>query len=631
MKTPQFIKKISKRAYAFLAIAVATIAVPAALYAWGPSTRVTFTLANPAQYVTFNSITDNKEYGDERDFVQVRNVTDNTDYSNDTTLVPGKEYEVFAYFHNNASTSLNDAAHSYAGVAKDAFMRTQMPATVDAGGEARITSFVGASNAKHLNAAGTDLGNQVWDEAYAKNSTNGTVALNYVAGSAKVTSNGTVNGKTVSDTLFTTGAPLGFDALDGKLPGCLQYSGYVTYRFKVNQPNFTVEKTVSATGANSYVENVDAAVGATVDFKIKYQNTGTTTQNVAIRDELPAGLEYVNGSTYYSSSVTNNQWKAAGHDTVTDQGLGLGAFAPGAGGFVKFSAKVVASDKLVCGKNILKNTASADTENGSKSDTATVTVNKVCEPEKVTACNLKTKQIEQNVDPSKIDNVNYTLDLEKCKEVEKVKACNLDTMKIEENVDKSKVDDVHYTLDLTKCEKKPELVTACNLKTLKIEQNIDKTKIDNVNYTLDLDKCKPQDKDIVVCRLSDKQYPVTIKESQFDSKKYSKDAKDCEKLPETVEACNLMTGEIEQNVDKAKIDNVNYTTDLAKCETPETPMCEVPGKENLPVDSDDCVEEETPEELPHTGLGESFLSVLGLGSIAGATSAYVASRRSLTK
>lgn len=630
MKTPQFIKKISKRAYAFMAIAVATIAVPAALYAWGPSTRATFTLANPAQYVTFNSITDNKEYGDERDFVQVRNVTDNTDYSNDTTLVPGKEYEVFAYFHNNASTSLNDAAHNYAGVAKDAFMRTQMPATVDAGGEARITSFVGASNAKHLNAAGTDLGNQVWDEAYAKNSTNGAVALNYVAGSAKVTSNGAVNGKTVSDTLFTTGAPLGFDSLDGKLPGCLQYSGYVTYRFKVNQPNFTVEKTVSATGANSYVENVDAAVGATVDFKIKYQNTGTTTQNVAIRDELPAGLEYVNASTYYSSSVTNNQGKAAGHDTVTDQGLGLGAFAPGAGGFVKFSAKVVASDKLVCGKNILKNTASADTENGSKSDTATVTVNKVCEPEKVTACNLKTKQIEQNVDPSKIDNVNYTLDLEKCKEVEKVKACNLDTMKIEENVDPAKIDNVHYTLDLTKCEKKPELVTACNLKTKKIEQNVDKTKIDNVNYTLDLEKCKEIEK-VTACNLDTMKIEQNVDPAKIDDVHYTLDLDKCKEEPELVEACNLKTLEIEQDVDASKIDDVDYTLDLTKCDEPETPMCEVPGKEHLPADSEDCAEDEVPEELPHTGLGESFLSVLGLGSIAGATSAYVASRRSLTK
>lgn len=46
-------------------------------------------------------------------------------------------------------------------------MRAQMPATVNAGENARVTVFVGATNAKHLDAAGTNLGNQVWDEAFA--------------------------------------------------------------------------------------------------------------------------------------------------------------------------------------------------------------------------------------------------------------------------------------------------------------------------------------------------------------------------------------------------------------------------------------------------------------------------------
>ena len=414
-KVLNFFRNGSKRTYAVAALMVATVAVPATLFAWGPASRVTFTMAHPATYVTFNSITDNGKYGDERNFVQVRNVTDNTKFGENTSLTPGKEYEVFVYFHNNASTTFNDAAHNYSGVATGAYMRATMPASVAAGQNAQITGYVGASNAKHLDKNGTNLGNQVWDEAYGKNDSNAAVALRYVSGSAKVTSNGAVNGKTLPDTLFTSGTPIGYNALDGKLPGCNQYSGYVTYRFKVDQPNFTVAKQVSEAGKNTYVEEYSAKAGETVDFKIHYKNTGTTDQTgVVIRDQLPAGLEYVAGSTYVSTKGT---WEKTTHDTVVKQGINVGSYAPNGGAYVKFSAKVVGADKLACGVNTIKNIASADTQNGSKSDSAVVKVTKECAetPKKVEACDLKTKQIV-TVEESKIDDVNYTKNLSLCKD-----------------------------------------------------------------------------------------------------------------------------------------------------------------------------------------------------------------------
>ncbi len=603
----QFMQKISKRTYALFAMAIATVVVPATLLAWGPSTRVTFTEANPASYVTFNSITDNKTYGNETNFVQVRNVTDNTQYSDDTTLTPGKEYEVFAYYHNNANSNLNASG---TGIATGAFMRTEMPSVVKAGEEARITSYVGAANAKHLDKQGKNLGNQVWDEAYGKNTTSGDIALSYVAGSAKITSKGAVNGKTLPDALWgSNGTLLGYDALDGKLPGCENYSGYVTYRFKVNQPNFTVEKTVSKSGEDKYSENVKVNAGDTVDFMIKYKNTGTTTQTVTIRDQLPAGLEYINGSTYFSNSNTGNQWKAAGHDTVTKQGLGIGQYLPGAAGYVSFSAKVAAKDKLACGLNKLTNTAAADTENGSKSDTATVEVTKECTPP-----------------------------------VEKVKACNLDTMKIENDVDKSKIDDVHYTLDLKKCEKTPEDkdIQVCRLSDKKYPVTIKESQFDATKYSKNPEDCKtPEEKTIEVCRLSDKKYPVTIKESEFDSAKYSKNPNDCKETP-PVEKCEVPGKEHlpkdspdckETPVEKCDVPGKeDLPKDSPDCkETPpaEEEKCTVPGKEHLPADSDDCEEDESPEveELPETGATESILSLLGAGSLVGAARAYVASRR----
>lgn len=445
------LKSAPKRTAA-LAVVAAAVFVPAALYAWGPD-RPTFTLEKPAPYVTFNSMTNNQKHGDERNFVQIRNASDNGKFGENVDLTPGKEYEVYVFYHNNAASNLNDAAHDYKGIAQNAFMRVQMPASVTAGQNARVTGFVGASNAKPA---------QVWDEAYGKNTSTGDVALRYVPNSAKITNLGATNGQSIDLNKLTsaTGTPLGYDKLDGKLPGCNEFSGYVTYRFKVDQPNFEVQKTVSASGQNQYQEQVTAKPGAEVEYKIKYKNNGTTAQNnVSIRDKLPAGVSYVANSTMYSSSKTGNQWAKVDSNDVVTRGVDFGAFAPGGALYVKFKAKIVDNDKLEkCGVNTLINTATAETPNGGKSDTANVVVTKECQPpvEKIKACNTETGKIEE-VEKGKENTPPYTTDLSKCEEkppVEMVEACNTETGKIE-RVEKGKENTAPYTTDLEKCQPKP--------------------------------------------------------------------------------------------------------------------------------------------------------------------------------
>jgi uncharacterized repeat protein (TIGR01451 family)/LPXTG-motif cell wall-anchored protein len=365
------IRRAPKR-FAALAIVAAAVLVPAALFAWGPD-RPTFTVEQPAPYVTFNSITNNKQHGDERNFVQIKEATaSNSTYAEEVALQAGKEYEVFVFYHNNAASNLNDAANNYKGIAKDAFMRVQMPATVKAGEKARVTGFVGASNANPA---------QVWDEAYGV--ANDNYALRYVPGSAKIYNNGTTNGKNLPDNLYTTGTPLGYEALDGKLPGCNEFAGYVTFKFRADQPNFEVQKQVSKAGENKYSEEVTSLPNDEVEFKIKYLNTGTVQQdNVIIKDKLPAGLTYVPGSTNVSNSSTGNKWAPIANDAVVARGINLGSHAPGAASYVKFKAKVTSESKLEkCGVNTMVNTATAETENGSKSDTANVNVKKNCKPD----------------------------------------------------------------------------------------------------------------------------------------------------------------------------------------------------------------------------------------------------------
>ena len=387
-----------------LAMLTAVVAVSAATYAWGPS-RPTFTEQKPANYVTFNSITNNSTHGDERNFVQIREVGKNN-WGEEVKLNPGKEYEVYTYFHNNAASNLNDKEHDYKGIAKNVRMRTQMPKSVKAGEKARITSFITSSNAQPA---------EVWDEAYG--TADGNYQLSYVPGSAKITSNGKVNGKTVANTLYTIGAPLGYDALDGTLPGCNQYAGYVIYRFKVDQPNFEVTKDVAPANSTSYVDKLATTANSEVTYKMSYRNTGSIQQdNVVIRDKLPKGLTYVKGSTYISNSKTNNKWSRVSEDTITGRGINVGSYAPKGGVFVKFNARVAGNDDLAnCGVNTIINTATAETSNGSKSDDATITVTKKCEEKTIEVCELDSNETI-TIGEKDFDSTKHSKDLNDCEE-----------------------------------------------------------------------------------------------------------------------------------------------------------------------------------------------------------------------
>ncbi len=400
-KLSTVLHKAPKRLSAAIAIIAAAIIVPASLFAWGPS-RQTFTTAAPANYVTFNSITDNPTQGDERNFVQVRDAAaSNTTYADSISLAAGKEYVVFVYFHNNASSSLNADG---SGIAHGAYVKAQIPAVVANNGSAKAVGYVGATNANPT---------QVWDDVTFSNTTGGDIALRYVPDSATIHSFGAVDGQTMSNNIVTTGAPIGYDALNGDLPGCNQYAGYVTFRVKAEQPNFTVQKQVRLAGTTNWSKTVAAKAGDTVEYMIQYQNTGTTEQdNVVVKDTLPAGISYVNGSTQVKNT-TNPNGKTINDGLTTGTGVNIGNYTAGSNAFVKFSAKVAADSTLPCGNSTLVNTATVETANGSKQDTANVTVSKVCQPNQISVCDLTTNTIVTIPDTS-FDSTKYTKDLSKC-------------------------------------------------------------------------------------------------------------------------------------------------------------------------------------------------------------------------
>lgn len=354
------VKKLSALIAAFLA---AIILPASAIYAWGPD-RETFTIQKPASFITFNSITNNPKQGDERGFLRVKESTaPDSAFGDKVSLVPGKEYTVYVYYHNNA-------AENYNLVALNTYAKVEIPSVVKKGSDGtKSVGYVGASNAKPT---------QVWDDIEFANKTNADIALRYIPGSATIHNFGATNGAKISDQIVGTGAPLGYNSLNGELPGCNQYAGYVIFNVKAEQPNFEVVKQVRKSGTTAWAKSIKAKPGDKLDYQIEYKNTGTVTQdNVVLVDKLPTGLSFVAGSTKLKN-VAYTTPKTM-QDGIAKDGLNIGSYTAGSNAFVLYSVTVDNRNDLVC---TLKNRISAVTKNGTKTDSATVDLGDACDPKK---------------------------------------------------------------------------------------------------------------------------------------------------------------------------------------------------------------------------------------------------------
>ena len=356
-------KKIT-RLSALLAAFLGAIILPASLiYAWGPD-RETFTIEKPATFVTLNSITNNPKQGDERQFLRVKESTaPDSAYGDNVSLIPGKEYTVYLYYHNNAAVNYNlTAVNTYA--------KAEIPSIVKKGSDGtKGVGYVGASNAKPT---------QVWDDISFANKTNADIALRYVTGSATIHNFGKTNGAKISDQIVGTGAPLGYDSLNGELPGCNEFAGYVIFNVRAEQPNFEVVKQVRKSGTTTWSKSVKAKPGDKVEYQVQYKNTGTLTQeNVILKDKLPTGLTFVSGSTKLKNA--NYTTPKTMEDGITKDGLNIGNYTAGSNAYVLYAATIDNKDDLTC---TLKNRVFAVTQNGTKSDEATVDLGDACDPKK---------------------------------------------------------------------------------------------------------------------------------------------------------------------------------------------------------------------------------------------------------
>ena len=378
---------------------LAAVIAPVAVMAWGPA-RPSFTIEKPADYITFNSITNNPVIGgDEKDFVGIREVGSNAKWTNNMKVQNGKEYYVRMYVHNNAASNLNL-------VAENVVAKLNVPTTTAK--NVTVQGQISASNAKP---------NTVWDEATF--SSDNDFNLAYVAGSALFENNGMGTTKLPDSIVNNTGAKLGYDKLDGKIPGCFQYAGYVTVKVKaqVSQPqdktNIDLAKTVrnKTNGEKSWTETVSAKGGDTVQFQIHAKNTGSAgIQNLVIRDILPKGLNYVAGSTkLYNTS--NPKGLKVSDNIIQNSGINIGTYQANDDAYVRFDATVAAEKDLpVCGENTLTNIAQVSDQKIVKNDTASVRITKKCDTPKPQTPAYKCDALSLNIVRKDEKQITYSAD-----------------------------------------------------------------------------------------------------------------------------------------------------------------------------------------------------------------------------
>ncbi len=248
-------KKILNHRMSALAIAAfCAAAAPATINAVSGPNRASYETGNPPAYAVFNSMSNNFNYNsNETDFVQacvVGTASDpNGHYANlpacnisapmsngwttqaggnTITVEDGKQYFVRVYVHNNGWNPLDQSTVVAHGV----------NSSVNGWASGFNTSYTLTGNvgwtydSTHPNTQNPGL-NLVQDDITFTSAGNRPFELTYVPGSAYYytlnQSGGAFRtGVQLPDAAVTgTGTPLGYTALDGNIPGCFEYSGYM--------------------------------------------------------------------------------------------------------------------------------------------------------------------------------------------------------------------------------------------------------------------------------------------------------------------------------------------------------------------------------------------------------------------
>lgn len=328
-KFRKFLKKVTSRAgkiAGISAVAVVTVAaIPVlARASWGPN-RPVFDWNNQSQRVgslngpVFNSFINTPYYGDERTFFDARFAdSQNTGQNYDALTGINSEKEVIlrTYVHNNANQGTNASG---AGVAHDAKVRVALPAGYS--NKLQATSYISASNAA-----------EVFDTVDLEGAN--AFSVSYVPGSARLYNAANANGFTLNDSIVSGGALIGYNQMNGDLPGCFEYQAVVEIKVKIVTPKQEVTKKVRKEGSADWVKQTEVTVGDKVQWYILVKNAGSIDlDDVTVYDQLPPHLSVVPGSVRYIDAA---QDVAQQDQPLFTGGINFKTWKPNGGFYIRF-------------------------------------------------------------------------------------------------------------------------------------------------------------------------------------------------------------------------------------------------------------------------------------------------------
>lgn len=238
----------------------------------------------------FNVFTGVPGYGDESSFVTGRVSGSSAAFADPVNdpCTAGTQYSVRVYVHNGANQTLNNNG-SGPGVAHNTKVKVAVPATT----AGNIRGTISASNAASVS------------DTLTINCANGkTMTMSYVAGSAIQQK---MNGATapLSDSIVTTGAPIGTQSPNGEMWGCFDQRVLVYLKVEVKEapPTPTVTATCDL-----------FRVTASSDRKVTVSQFKYTANNANYKNAVISWGDGSNSTVTNANSVigTTHQFKAEG-------------------------------------------------------------------------------------------------------------------------------------------------------------------------------------------------------------------------------------------------------------------------------------------------------------------------------
>jgi len=266
-------------------------------------------------------------YGDERAFFDARR-TDQSGAFSDVLANPGdgsREVILRTYVHNGANQSTNATN----GKATGAKVRIDLPTGTATALRAR--SYITINNpAEGYPAEVTDTAEMVDDTPFK---------ITYKPGSARLF-NDVHNGIQLSDSIVTTGAAIGHNAMDGVFPGCFEYQAFVEIIVKIEIAKPELNKQVRKSGDTTYSDFATVKPGDKIQWLLGFKNAGQVNlDNVAIRDSLPPHVSVVPNSVryIYTSTDGSTQDVVQRDNSIfgTNQ-INTGTWKPSGGFYIRF-------------------------------------------------------------------------------------------------------------------------------------------------------------------------------------------------------------------------------------------------------------------------------------------------------